>query len=72
MRYKFEPSENPNHWVATDIENKIVCVFEHKKFNETQKITMLDDFDANNYMQLAKYMRELGDWLTENHRDKLY
>lgn len=50
--------------------NKIVCVFENKKYNETQEFTTLEDFDPANYMQLAKIVREMADWLRENHYEK--
>jgi hypothetical protein len=71
-RYILQPSEKPNHWVCTDQENKIVCVFEDHKFNETQKTEMLEDFNPDNFMKLARYMREMGDWLRDNHHEKIF
>lgn len=72
MRFIIEQSEQPNKWVCTDTLNKIVVIFEHHKFNDTQKVTTLDDFDTSKYMKLAQYMREMGDWLNENHKDKIF
>jgi hypothetical protein len=71
-RYILQPSEKLNHWVCTDQENKIVCVFENHKFNETQKVTTLEDFNPDNFMKLARYMREMGDWLRDNHYEKIF
>ena len=70
-RYILQPSEKLNHWVCTDTENLIVCTFENKKFNDTQKMTTLENFNPDNFMKQAKYMREMGDWLYKNHKEKL-
>jgi len=58
-------------WVCTDTKNGIVCVFEDKKFNDTQEFTLLEDAekDAN---KLAQYAREMGDWLIANHYGKVF
>ena len=72
-RYILQPSaDKPNHWVVTDTDNGIVCVFEQGKFNDTQAITILDDAAPDMAMRAATYMRELGDWLAANHYDKLF
>ena len=68
-----QPSElQQNSWVCTDTENLIICTFENHKFNNTQKFTMLEDFDPDNYMAVARIMREFGDWLSENHYEKIF
>ncbi len=70
-RFKIEKSQNkPNHWVCSDLENKIVCIFENKKFNDTQEFSLLEDFDPANYMELARITREMADWLRDNHYNK--
>lgn len=58
-----------NGWVCTDTENNIVCEFEDKKFNDSQKFTILEDIkpDAN---KLAKAVKEMADWLRDNHYKK--
>ena len=71
-RYLLQQSDKPGHWVCTDQENLIVCVFKEHQFNETQEMTTLENFDPNNFMKLATYMREMGDWLFENHYDKIF
>lgn len=48
------------------------CVFEEHKFNDTQKFTTLENFDPANFMYMTRYLREMGDWLRENHYDKIF
>lgn len=71
-RFLLQESEKPNHFVCTDTENKIVIVFEKGKFNDTQKVEFLEDFDNKDFMKVAKYMREIGDWLAINHPKILF
>ncbi len=70
-RYIIQASEKDNHFVCTDTSYKIVVVFEKNKFNETQKATMLEGFNPSNYMKLARIMREMVDYLQENHKELL-
>lgn len=70
-RYKLEELEQiPNHYIVTDTHTNTMCIFEKGKFNETQEFQA----DANKYnvQQLATICREMGDWLAENHREKLF
>lgn len=71
-RFILQHSEKQNNWVCTDQLNKIVVTFEHGKFNDTQNYTLLEDFDNANVMQLAKIAAEIGDWLRDNHYDKIF
>ena len=70
-KYILQKSKHPNKWVLTDTENGVVITFEKGKFNETQKVTMLDDtrLTAN---ELAKVMRELGEWAVRHHGSKCF
>ena len=70
-KYIIQQSTHPNKWVLTDKCNGIVVTFEEGKFNETQKVTMLDDtrLTAN---ELAKAMRELGEWAVKYHSSKCF
>lgn len=73
--YSLQPSaEHPNHWVCTDTENKIVCIFEDKKFNSTQKITPLEEIKEaeRGAAVLAAAANRMAEWLIKNHSDKLY
>lgn len=71
-RFIIQPSqEQENWWVLTDTENQIVVRFENKRFNQTQQVTMLEDVETPNPLVIARMMREIGDYLALNHRDKV-
>ena len=61
----------PNSWVCTDTEKGIVCVFEDKKFNETQQVSFLNEMRPD-VLLIARLMREMADWLLENHYKKIF
>lgn len=66
-----QSNTQPNKWVLTDKEKGVIITFEDGKFNETQKVTMLDNthLTAN---ELAKAMRELGEWAVRHHGSKCF
>lgn len=70
-KYILQKSKHPNKWVLTDRENGVVITFEDGAFNSTQKVTLLDDtrLTAN---ELAKAMRELGEWVVKYHSSKCF
>lgn len=70
-KYILQKSTHPNKWVLTDKENGIVVSFKDGLFNETQKVTLLDDthLTAN---ELAKAMQELGEWVVRYHSSKCF
>lgn len=72
MRFLLQPSEKPSHWVCTDTENNIVCVWKEHEFNDTQEVTMLDDIPSDRYAEVAHWMTEMGEWLRENHYDLIF
>jgi hypothetical protein len=51
-----------------DKELNIRCIWQKGKFNETQEIITEPGFVAT-AIEMAKAMRELGDWIAENHRE---
>lgn len=61
----------PNGWVLTDKENGIVVTFEDGEFNETQKVTPLEDVN-HTPQELARIMRELGEWVVRHHSSKCF
>lgn len=68
MRFKLEKSkEQLNNWVLTDTENLVVIRFEEHMFNETQRVTVLDDSEllkhSNCANELAHIMSEMGDYM---------
>jgi hypothetical protein len=73
-RYLLQKSKEQNNWyVATDTLAGIVVKFEKGKFNETQKATMLEDlnFHSDTPTRLATAMKDLTEWLINNHSDVL-
>ena len=61
----------PNGWVLTDKENGIVVTFEDGEFNETQKVTPLEDVN-HTPQEFARIMRELGEWVVRHHSSKCF
>ena len=66
-----QSNTQPNKWVLTDKKNGVVITFEDGAFNNTQKVTMLDDtrLTAN---ELAKVMREMGEWVVRYNSSKCF
>ena len=62
----------PQVWECTDQENGIVCRFRWHQFNETQQVKVADGQTEPDAMAMAKAMREMGDWLAENHKDVVF
>lgn len=71
-KYIIQSSTQPNSWVLTDTENGVVIVFEDGRFNETQKVTMLEDAPKLSPTDLAQIMRKLGEWGARHHGSKLF
>ena len=72
-RFILQPSQEQGYWVATDTEHGIVVKFKEHQFNETQQTTLLngDTFKtAEEALAVATYMREIADWLRDNHYTK--
>lgn len=72
MKYLIQKSSTkPNGWVLADKENGVVVTFEDGDYNETQKVTMLDDtrLTAN---ELATVMQRLGEWAVRHHSSKCF
>lgn len=74
-RFNLVKSQNlPDWWVLTDTKNNIVVRFKEKFYNETQKVTTLDDDkDAlekiGGVQALARALREIGEWVVKYHGD---
>jgi len=70
-KYIIQDLEDDTGWICTDKMNKISMLWQDKDFNETQKVVPLEDFDAAKFMDIAKILREMTDWIAINHRDKV-
>lgn len=67
-RFKLEKSRDlPGWWVLTDTENLVVIKFKEHEFNETQKITHLDNdqevIRSLGAQGIARVLREMGDYM---------
>lgn len=71
-RYKLEATKDGTGWVCADKKNLYVTIWQHKKFNTTQKIELLEDFEKLNVMYLARWGNEMSGWLSKNHPDKVF
>lgn len=60
-----------NGWVCTDLDYKVVVTFIEHRFNETKRVTFLEDTPTD-YLERARVMREIGDWMSENHNELLF
>lgn len=54
-------------WTVKDNKSGIVINFREGLFNETQETKLPADFAPDDVMKLARIMREIGDWMVENH-----
>lgn len=72
-KYLLQKSDKrPLGWTLTDTENKIVCRFTEGQFNETQQITLLEDADPRMVMEMPRIMREMAEWLAQNHYELVF
>ena len=74
-KYIVQRASTPGWWVATDNENEVVVQFEHGHYDNTREVTLLNGDALSSEKEAVKvttYLRELGDWLRDNHYEKLY
>ena len=69
-RFLLQGSADRKGWVVTDLDYGVVVTFRNHRFDTTKKITFLDDKPAD-HLVVARILREMGDWLGENHKDKI-
>lgn len=72
MQYIIQASSTqPKGWVLTDRENKVVITFEDGAFNESQKVTLLEDSSAT-AEELAHIVGAMGEWAARHHGSKCF
>lgn len=54
-------------WTVTDNESGIAIDFREGFFNESQDVKLLTEFTYGDAPRMARIMREIGDWMAENH-----
>ena len=70
-RYDFQPSKEREGWyVVTDKKDMVVVIFEKGKFNETQRITRLDDI-LPDPLTAASGLKAIADYLRIYHPEVL-
>ena len=69
-RFELEEMSREDRCSVVDNETGIHCIWEKGNFNETQEFIGLP-YEGVTAQGLSKAMRELGDWLVENHRELL-
>ena len=70
-RYDFQPSKEREGWyVVTDKKDMVVVIFEKGKFNETQRITRLDD-TLPDPLTAASGLKAIADYLRIYHPEVL-
>lgn len=68
MDCTLQKSEHPGWWVLTDRASMTVIRFQEHRFNETQKVSFLEE-EKLNPMAVPRIMREMGEWLYKNHKE---
>ena len=67
---RFELTSGNNlMWMVTDNENGVKIEFREGLYNDTQKVTMPTESACGDVMTFARIMREIGDWMDENHAE---
>ena len=70
-RYDFQPSKEREGWyVVTDKKDLVVVIFEKGRFNETQRITRLDD-SLPDPLTAASGLKAIADYLRIYHSEVL-
>lgn len=54
-------------WTVTDNESGIAIDFREGLFNESQEVKLPEGFTCGDASNMARIMREIGDWMAENH-----
>ena len=54
-------------WTVKDNESGIAIDFREGLFNETQEVKLIAEFTYGDAPGMAHIMREIGDWMAENH-----
>lgn len=56
-------------WTVKDNESGIAIEFREGLFNESQEVKLPADFVPSDEPGMARIMREIGDWMAENHSE---
>lgn len=67
-RYTLE-KEGKNRWKCTDTHFHFEITWREHHYNDTQQVNPLGAFRSYDVMEVARAMREIGQWLYDNHKD---
>ncbi|MCY1520368.1 hypothetical protein D9M68_551430 [compost metagenome] len=70
-RYALSQSADKSGWVCLDADFGLLISWRDKAFNDTQQVENLGEINPDEMMAFARVLREMGDWLSVNHRDKI-
>lgn len=56
-------------WTVSDAESGVSIEFREGLFNKTQKVSVPDSMQGSDAMKVARIMREIGDWMAQEHAD---
>lgn len=66
-RFELKPSQETKGWyVLTDTKNLVVIKFKEHYYNETQKVSILDEQNFMNAQNIATVLREMGEYMFTN------
>lgn len=56
-------------WTVSDAESGVSIEFREGLFNVAQKVSVPNNMQGSNAIKVASVMREIGDWMAENHAE---
>lgn len=56
-------------WTVSDAESGVSVEFREGLFNETQTVRVPNNMQGSDAMQMARIMREIGEWMSVNHSE---
>ena len=74
-RFTLCSAQDENKLIATDTINDVVMKFQAHAYNTTQEVHVIDESDfacVDGALRLATCLRELSEWLYQEHREILF
>ncbi len=72
---RFTIDKNPDkalHWDCTDHESGLIGTFEYQRFCSSLVIKSPIGVCMPDYLDVQKIIKDMGNWLIDNHRDKFF
>lgn len=73
-RFILQKSRKNGCWTCVDTQFNIAISWQEHKFNDTQcvKTQKTEKINLNEVKEIARAMREIGQWLYDNHQDIVF